>query len=634
MVLNESDCNAREDSFYSPLSATGYLTPLQRKLLREKRNTPVTCPFADDFKTPKSSIKSGKKPKRPASTKPKAKPKTPKEQHVSKPAKENNSELRYSVASLVNQGTSDGTTKEKRFFKNRSPQHLQKTEFVMPLSYKKRSLDFSIEKRNTKQTLEPTKPISPNILASRENKSDNCQSKENASKTSVATTPKRKIVDHKEQTQNPQILTSKPHKSDSCMSLDKTQNPQILTSKPHKSDSCMSLDNVCPVVTTPKRKMQDRDSPEDKNNFVEQSDSVIDVTPKRKVLCRENTSVNKVEKDSTEYRMGGEIFSFDFPSDEELLKRQNEARARLKRALMVNSNNATSVKKVASAVSEAKAYDITNKGKVKCAAPKLYPIFNYTKVKKQEDKAKEPVMRKPTHCIRDTSKGEDQMIIDAGQREIGSRVCKTCNMLYAIGHEEDERLHMGYHDTYLTNLKFPGWKNECIVGDFDDGRVIKIVEKDKHFMLKKVEDVLFIANRDLGFPTAGLPSRPNLVFFLFISNDKRVGGCLVAEPIKSACPVVLGEESAKDSGESPMWQLGNWYASTKPVKAICGVNRIWVAKEFRRQKVASRLIDCLRGCFIYGHVVDCKEMAFTDPSLDGRVFAAAYTGTDNFLVYK
>ncbi|GBN56089.1 hypothetical protein AVEN_60826-1 [Araneus ventricosus] len=49
--------------------------------------------------------------------------------------------------------------------------------------------------------------------------------------------------------------------------------------------------------------------------------------------------------------------------------------------------------------------------------------------------------------ILDHSKGSEQLIIDADQKEIGAKICKTCGMIYTIGQEEDEKLHAGYHQT-------------------------------------------------------------------------------------------------------------------------------------------------------------------------------------------
>ncbi|KFM76928.1 N-acetyltransferase ESCO1, partial [Stegodyphus mimosarum] len=212
-------------------------------------------------------------------------------------------------------------------------------------------------------------------------------------------------------------------------------------------------------------------------------------------------------------------------------------------------------------------------------------------------------------------------------------------MVFSAGEENDETVHAKYHDMYLMNLRFLGWKNEHVVGEYTDGRIIMVTKESKNFMLKKVKEILVIANRDLGFPSDSFPIRPNATFLLFISNDKRVAGCVVGESITSACHVILDTRCSvtcetKEIELKNVWKIGNWCCSSEAVPAICGVNRIWVAKEHRRRKIASRLMDCLRCHFLYGYVVGIRELAFTDPSPDGREFAAAYTGTDNFLVYK
>ncbi|XP_054724734.1 N-acetyltransferase ESCO1-like [Uloborus diversus] len=143
-----------------------------------------------------------------------------------------------------------------------------------------------------------------------------------------------------------------------------------------------------------------------------------------------------------------------------------------------------------------------------------------------------------------------------------------------------------------------------------------------------------IASLDLGI-TTGIPPRSDVVFVIFVSTEKQVAGCVVAEPIKSAYPVVFDESrNNSEANSQKVRKVESWYSSSKAVPAFCGINRIWVASEFRRQKVASRMIDCLRCNFIYGHVVELKELAFTDPTIAGRDFAAAYTKTDHFLVYK
>lgn len=60
--------------------------------------------------------------------------------------------------------------------------------------------------------------------------------------------------------------------------------------------------------------------------------------------------------------------------------------------------------------------------------------------------------------------------------------------------------------------------------------------------------------------------------------------------------VVQADDStgSKGSTKEGVWKIGNWYSSSETVPAICGVNRVWVAHNYRRQKIASRIIDCLR----------------------------------------
>ena len=42
-----------------------------------------------------------------------------------------------------------------------------------------------------------------------------------------------------------------------------------------------------------------------------------------------------------------------------------------------------------------------------------------------------------------------------------------------------------------------------------------------------------------------------------------------------------------------------------PVPAQCGISRIWVLQQYRRKKIATRILDCVRcGACSYGSVND------------------------------
>ncbi|KAG8009552.1 N-acetyltransferase ESCO1 [Nibea albiflora] len=54
----------------------------------------------------------------------------------------------------------------------------------------------------------------------------------------------------------------------------------------------------------------------------------------------------------------------------------------------------------------------------------------------------------------------------------------------------------------------------------------------------------------------------------------------------------------------------------------------------RRQGIASRMLECLRNNFVYGSYLSKDEIAFSDPTPDGKLFATQYFGTSQFLVYN
>ena len=52
------------------------------------------------------------------------------------------------------------------------------------------------------------------------------------------------------------------------------------------------------------------------------------------------------------------------------------------------------------------------------------------------------------------------------------------------------------------------------------------------------------------------------------------------------------------------------------------------------KSVVSSRIALLRNNFIYGSYLSKEEIAFSDPTPDGKLFATHYCGTSQFLVYN
>ncbi|XP_026100352.1 N-acetyltransferase ESCO2-like [Carassius auratus] len=230
---------------------------------------------------------------------------------------------------------------------------------------------------------------------------------------------------------------------------------------------------------------------------------------------------------------------------------------------------------------------------------------------------------------------DNQLIIDAGQKQFGATMCGSCGMLYSTDSPEDNFQHTQFHQRFLDTIKFVGWKKERVVAEFWDGKIILVLPDDPKYATKKAEDVRRIADSELGFQQITLSSPSSAKTYLFINSDRMVVGCLVAENIRQAFRVLEQQENAKDmSKEDFLEHHRAWCCSTVAEQAICGVSRIWVFSLMRRKGIATRLLDTLRTTFMYGSHLTKEEIAFSDPTPEGKLFATKYCETPTFLVYN
>ncbi|XP_065889421.1 N-acetyltransferase ESCO2-like isoform X2 [Dysidea avara] len=126
-----------------------------------------------------------------------------------------------------------------------------------------------------------------------------------------------------------------------------------------------------------------------------------------------------------------------------------------------------------------------------------------------------------------------QLYLDFGQKSFGPMKCKSCGMLYTKGELEDEELHKKFHNKLIDGVQFSGWKNERVVGWFDEGRVVMVTPSDSKQHLKKVDEVLGLVHYDLGIEQDVKYGDLSKIF-LFISSHKKVIGCVVADHIDKA----------------------------------------------------------------------------------------------------
>ncbi|XP_071373506.1 uro-adherence factor A-like [Centroberyx affinis] len=244
-------------------------------------------------------------------------------------------------------------------------------------------------------------------------------------------------------------------------------------------------------------------------------------------------------------------------------------------------------------------------------------------------------LQKEVKKLKEADKDGSQTIIDAGQKHFGAVACSVCGMLYSAANPEDESQHLLFHNQFISAVKYVGWKKERILGEYPDGKIILVLPDDPKYALKKVEEIREMVDNDLGFQQVETKCPSQTKTFLFISNDKKVAGCLIAEHIQEGYRVIEDPVPEGSEGEKVMFERQRaWCCSTTPEPALCGISRIWVFSMMRRQGIASRMIECLRNNFIYGSYLSKDEIAFSDPTPDGKLFATHYFGTSQFLVYN
>nr|CAD7415583.1 unnamed protein product [Timema poppensis] len=186
-----------------------------------------------------------------------------------------------------------------------------------------------------------------------------------------------------------------------------------------------------------------------------------------------------------------------------------------------------------------------------------------------------------------------------------------------------------------------GWKQERVVGEYGNGRVVLITPNDSKVWCKKAADVVEVADKDLGYAESGLNisnSKPQVAsdcfhrdnrdkanihrtgiysspkaslvltdssqltalksyqtklsyrsvltvcaclsaqVYLYI-EDRQVVGCLVAEHVTEAHRLL--SSTGLDTCSEEVY----------PVK--CGISRIWTLINCRRRGIATRLVNCM-----------------------------------------
>ncbi|XP_065843101.1 N-acetyltransferase ESCO2-like isoform X2 [Oscarella lobularis] len=268
----------------------------------------------------------------------------------------------------------------------------------------------------------------------------------------------------------------------------------------------------------------------------------------------------------------------------------------------------------------------------------LYPIFTKTKRRREsfDDDLCKPILTKKKIQKRDKRpKKLEQLHLDLGQRDFGHTVCSFCGMVYARGKEEDMREHNKYHANVVNKFKYPVWKNERVVSEFEEGKIVKVIPDDGKKFWNKVCAIFEVISSQLG--SATVPNTKDTQVFLYIKN-KTVIGFLASKPLEEAHRIFFtGSTSSSIQCRSSIIRKSpqNFInlLSKETFPAQVGVTHIWVAEKHRKKRVATQMLDSLRTHFHPRSIIEKKKIAFSCPTPDGQQLLINYTGSTDFLVY-
>eukprot|EP00056_Hartaetosiga_gracilis_P021567 m.24885 g.24885 ORF g.24885 m.24885 type:complete len:389 (-) comp9145_c0_seq1:211-1377(-) len=247
-----------------------------------------------------------------------------------------------------------------------------------------------------------------------------------------------------------------------------------------------------------------------------------------------------------------------------------------------------------------------------------------------------------------------QSYLDFGQKSSLVQ-CSECGMPYHSNVKSDKETHKKYHQAFLAE-EMEGVKLSMnikgLVSDTVDmketlhGRNVLVISNTKSLSAnfkRKLQRVFNVMEKTLGLCKNSIPLQKSEKVYLHVV-DKTIISCAV-----TACGVsVIRKEGLKEQSKrsssrnsSSSQSASSCSHSTSPRTPITkvplcklGICFLWVAPSYRREGIASELIDVARRNTLLDEEVPASEVAFSDPSDEGSLFAKTYTGTKDFLIFN
>lgn len=233
--------------------------------------------------------------------------------------------------------------------------------------------------------------------------------------------------------------------------------------------------------------------------------------------------------------------------------------------------------------------------------------------------------RKQNEYQNENKRRKTQQYLDIGQKPLGTFTCPECGLMYMKGELNDEKLHKKIHSKYVEDLNWKlnqkmksliVWKGEicisnCLVtGDIDNDIVIKIDHRSDQSFQEKAKTIDSRIGSKMGCSLSSFSdskqSKQNcldkICIYIYLRGEKVIG-MVSCERISKGFQEII---------------LDNQEMVSHEVVCHIGIRRIWVHEKFRRQGIASQLLEISRLNSIPGFHINKSMVAFSSPTEIGR----------------
>lgn len=204
----------------------------------------------------------------------------------------------------------------------------------------------------------------------------------------------------------------------------------------------------------------------------------------------------------------------------------------------------------------------------------------------------------------------EQYCLDFGQKSIQPVTC-SCGMVYVRGEEADEKQHAKYHEESTKGVKWPA-RLERPKKYYDDcSRIVNITANEQKLIPEAINKLLKMSEGEMsaGNDINKILALQNSLFYVFVDHASTLVGYICCQRIQEAYQLIDYQNSKLEE---------------EPVAAECGVLYLWVHPSYRRQKIATRLVDVARANLKRSGVIYRSRVAVCDPTEQAIPFFEAY----------